>query len=820
MIDGNFKSSIYLKNGVETSAVTVTPILYVSNGTKYTLPSVQLDPAGMAIVDINSALQNLGIAPYATLSGYVEIDYNWPWDPICATIRNLDTAHSLIFNYGLRSTKPIQLPNQPAPAPGTNVVEGIWWKQEANVTGFIMLANTTSQPLSAEVQVNDTQGTSLEQQTIQISPHGMKMVNLGELGSAATTEGGIRITYSGNATDLLINGGLEDPNVGYSAGMPFTSAPAGSNSSDTTVAELGLMTGTADPMMRFPSGITFTPYTVLRNVSNKPLNATPTVWWMAGGAAQSFQLSAISLLPYQTHTLNLPALLVAAGLKDFTGSLNLVFAVQGNAGALLMAGGSVDQTNTYVFGITPHGISESGSKSLSYWSTGNGDDTMVTLWNPADEAQDFIFQLTFSGGHYGFPVHLEPRATSTFNVSEIAQSQIPDAEGNIVPAGVSEGGATLMGSSHAHNEHILVAMDAGTYNVRKATCEVYCQSCNGVTGFSMAANPFAVAVGGNTQQTFYETWNTGSQVNDNTLSSWSTSNSSVATVGTHGSGTPGLVAGVGAGSPTIAAQYLLDDPQYTSYWCEGSSWACPLYVTSGSAGAPGGVTPKITSVEPDLVVVGTTVPTLTIQGTGFGSSPTVSLPQGVTFTGGQASTNKQIILSNVSVSINGPIGPNSITVTASNQPSNPWPFTMDGPFYMTVVSDQLLKCSGCTTTVARYVTYQVKYFSNSSAGTTAIGENPVDSGWNCNQTNPGGSSTPCSQGAATDSSGQFTDEWSLAADGYTPAGCGENTDDHWLWCPTGRSIGHINGYIHTNAVSINGVVNPPNKFSPGTVINP
>ena len=587
MVDGNFRSSIHLRNGVETYPVTVTPILYLSNGVRYALPNVQLEPAGTAVVDINTALQSLGIAPYATLSGYVEIDYNWPWDPICATIRNLDVTHSLIFNYGFRSTKPIQLPNQPAPGPGTNVVEGMWWKQEANVTGFVTLANTTSQPLSAEVQVSNTQGTSLGQQTVQISPHGMKMVSLDELAWAATTEGGIRINYTGNATDLLINGGLQDPSVGYSAGMPFTTAPAASNASDTTVAELGLMTGTADPMMRFPSGVTFTPYTVLRNVSNNSLKATPTLWWMAGGAAQSFQLSAISLLPYQTQTLNVSALLAAAGLKNFTGSVNLVFAVQGNAGALLMAGGSVDQTNTYVFGMTPHGISESGSKSLSYWSTANGDDTMVSLWNPADEAQDFIFQLTFSGGHYDFPLHLGPRETRTFNISEIGE--IPDAEGNIVPAGVHEGGATIMGSSHGHNEHVLLAMDAGTYNVRKATCGAFCQTCNGVTGWSFVDNPLAVALSGQHQQTLYETWNSGSQYNDNSLSSWTTSNGGVATVQTRGNTSPGLVKGVSPGSATISAQAQLADPQYLSYWCENYQWSCPLTDVSPSGSAPGNV---------------------------------------------------------------------------------------------------------------------------------------------------------------------------------------------------------------------------------------
>lgn len=80
IIDANFRSIMYLKNVVETSSITVTPILYLSNGTKYQLSLVQLEPSGIAKVDIGASLESLGIAPNATLSGRVELQYNWPWD--------------------------------------------------------------------------------------------------------------------------------------------------------------------------------------------------------------------------------------------------------------------------------------------------------------------------------------------------------------------------------------------------------------------------------------------------------------------------------------------------------------------------------------------------------------------------------------------------------------------------------------------------------------------------------------------------------------------------------------------------------------------
>jgi hypothetical protein len=74
-------------------------------------------------------------------------------------------------------------------------------------------------------------------------------------------------------------------------------------------------------------------------------------------------------------------------------------------------------------------------------------------------------------------------------VSEIIQNQVPDAEGNIIPSSVHEGAAKISGS-HAENEHILVAIDSGTYNVRKATCSNSCQECDGYSSASLIDNPF------------------------------------------------------------------------------------------------------------------------------------------------------------------------------------------------------------------------------------------------------------------------------------------------------------------------------------------
>jgi hypothetical protein len=141
---------------------------------------------------------------------------------------------------------------------------------------------------------------------------------------------------------------------------------------------------------------------------------------------------------------------------------------------------------------------------------------------------------------------------------------------------------------------------------------------------------------------------------------------------------------------------------------------------------------------------------------------------------------------------------------------------------MVVQGDVMGKCAGCSTTVERLVTYQVMNFSGSSVNVIPIGEVYTQApGWSCTQPRPGISTTPCSEGSTTESDGTFTDDWSLNSDVYTPVGCGTtgNNVDDWEWCATNNSIGKLTGWSHTNAVSINGTVNPPTPMKKGLVIN-
>jgi hypothetical protein len=98
----------------------------------------------------------------------------------------------------------------------THTFEGLWWKQENNVTGFVTLANITEQPINAALRLTDSNDAQLETDAVTISPHSTIMATLTQLQLTSGISGGIYLTHDGTEHGLVVNGGLEDQSVGSS----------------------------------------------------------------------------------------------------------------------------------------------------------------------------------------------------------------------------------------------------------------------------------------------------------------------------------------------------------------------------------------------------------------------------------------------------------------------------------------------------------------------------------------------------------------------------------------------------------------------------
>jgi hypothetical protein len=92
--------------------------------------------------------------------------------------------------------------------------------------------------------------------------------------------------------------------------------------------------------------------------------------------------------------------------------------------------------------------------------------------------------------------------------------------------------------------------------VRKATCQQNCVTCNGYSSFAVIITDFGVGVNHTYQESAIGTWNSSTQYDVTSNSTWSGNNTSVATV------RAGLTKGVSAGSVTVSAQVTSPVPEY------------------------------------------------------------------------------------------------------------------------------------------------------------------------------------------------------------------------------------------------------------------
>jgi hypothetical protein len=141
------------------------------------------------------------------------------------------------------------------------------------------------------------------------------------------------------------------------------------------------------------------------------------------------------------------------------------------------------------------------------------------------------------------------------------------------------------------------------------------------------------------------------------------------------------------------------------------------------------------------------------------------------------------------------------------------------PTYMIILTDKTGLCSGCTSTAERDFTYQVMVSPGQPwSGPTGTGgamcETNQVTGWNCAQSAPVETSS-CGNPdlfvwAGTNGVMPGYDAWSFFSDSFSPAGCGWNTSDLWnALAGTQVGVGGMSGYIHTNAIKVNGSVSTP-----------
>ena len=481
--DGGFVAKIRMKNALVVAPLEVVPVLYMADGTEYRLPPISVPVAGVAVININEAMAHAppSVLTHLSTFGSASLTYRYPsGGHLIATIGLQDNSRSLALVSPFTESTAMQ----EHPVSTTTTWEGVWWKHDADVQGFLALTNRTDQEAQADIRLVSAGGVVAQPRTIKLDRHSIYMFSLEETTDGLGAQGragGIRVDYRGVPDTIAVVGGLLNGKEGYSANIPFL-RKMGSQTGTVSLGSAGLMVGKPDPMMRFPQETRFAPYLVLRNTTAKSVKLGLQLSYMTDTAPVSHELPEERLAPLATKRVNLPALLRSLGMKDFSGSINLSISHTGLLGEVIMATGSVDQTGTYVFEVEPQVFGSTHRKLGSYWDLDGGSNTMYSLWNPTDKPQGVLITLYYNAenGKYQIPVHLAPQASVMLDIKEIVEANAPDAAGNVFPANTTEGSAAFE-NTEGPTGQINLVISGAVFNVVTGTCMGCCVPCCGTS---------------------------------------------------------------------------------------------------------------------------------------------------------------------------------------------------------------------------------------------------------------------------------------------------------------------------------------------------
>jgi Bacterial Ig-like domain (group 2) len=571
--DGDYDSILHLKNILITQFLDVTPEIFFADGTEFDLPVMHLEPAGVVSVNIKIALQNLPPALSAHVSQYgmVGISYQWSWPAVMASIQNLDEIASLSGASGPIGRKSIvhQTPESITP----QVIRGTWWRPTQTSDDVIALGNTSLTTKQVKLQFSDGAGNPIAQKQLSIASHSSVLMRLDDLLSGsvnAGNAGGVTILYSGASHAIVASASIEDSASGFSFTPHMAEQVAHPEEAvhQVTLHAPGLMLGKADPTMLFPTDTVFMPYAVLHNVSDHPITASLSLTSNgADGNPVTRSLDTITLTPDAVLKLDMSRYFSAKSpLPDGYGHLSVSYT--GRYNDLLFDAGSVDQSLNYVFQVMPSAEAPTTGKIFCLWSIEDDTSTMISIWNYASQEQDATLTLYYHGGKYRIPLHLGPRQTYNLDMMTLVKSRVPDADGNLIPDNIRSGSATLIGPK-GELDRMTVVTSASTYNVRNATCYPICIDCGGLRGISLPN--YSVLKGSTVQATAVMTLDNGS-TEPLTSGSWTSNNTSIATVNTSG-----LVTGVQGGA-TVIYSPSVSAPQGGETQCfQQDETVCPYF---------------------------------------------------------------------------------------------------------------------------------------------------------------------------------------------------------------------------------------------------
>jgi hypothetical protein len=521
-LKGNVSSTLTLNNK-GPQPLDIQPTLFSMEGQRLDVPPVTVDGTSYRVIDLR-----LWAMPGAGFDeGSLQIVHYGMDMQLGAQVKIIDAEHSLIHDEQLMANM--------AMSPR---LESVWWLRSHQCNVHLVLSNVTASSLTATLAVDGVNPAQASPAIIRLAAHETRLINPEQLarnGKGTLREiGGISINYNSAAGALLARGFINEVSTGFSSSIEF---------SDPSMAHSSKLDGGGLRLGRV-GGTELTPIVVARNLgTTKSIIRGSMPYTLNDGTASLLSTPEIRLSPGEASTLDLSLAIRRSHLDlNRVVSAGLEFTYSSAPGSVLISAQSVSADGNQVFRLPLVDADAQPSSTGGYpWSIDGDSSTLVYITNCTDRPQQYVLQLNFQDGVYAPGLKtVEPNQTAVIDIRALRDGQVKDEHNQTIPLDAKHGqvqwsiegpeNLTLIGRAEQVDSVSGMSSSYACVNCCPASCMETWVDPPSVTGFV-----------GDTQQF------TGFQQNEdcfgNPLSpfsrsaTWSSTNSSVATVNSTGFGT-------------------------------------------------------------------------------------------------------------------------------------------------------------------------------------------------------------------------------------------------------------------------------------------
>jgi hypothetical protein len=439
----------------------------------------------------------------------------------------------------------------------------------------------------------------------------------------------VELQHDGMPGDIITTGFVLNLKEGYSSSFSM-SDPAVMRSNNLSGAHFRF--GGPDPGEEFPKGTNFRAPLFVANVGTQSVRTHVTVDYtpLPGDRSEAQQgavvtVKDLTIAPGQVQRVELTDELARLGVKGPVAEDGVDITYDGAPGSIIAELTSVDQSGNYSFEVPIKDPSAMNvmDEGVYPWTLEGGTNTVVHLKNSTNEHAQAIVLFSFAGGSYNLePVDLAPYQTMAIDIQKLKDLKKPDVRKQVFPEDATHGQVawlqrtpySMIGRAESVNlkEGIASSFSCGaqccTANLWE---EDFCESLDGSSCSSAISGD--VGDSGTLVGLEYGHFCNGSPWGPNTQTpnSWSSDNTSVATVSS------GTVTLVGAGTANISADFTQLQYAYGEDGYCGGVW----YDYPGPAVAAKScdftITPSTGNLTPaycDALTLNTTTFSATISG--------------------------------------------------------------------------------------------------------------------------------------------------------------------------------------------------------------